>query len=533
MDEENKNAIDEPIPSLNIRENRTNSQAAITNKRLDKNVKEHGLEINADMTSLIDSQALPVRHAIFRSEHPESDFPCQDVSIDVDRNMLEGKRSSQILPQAPVSSILLSRSPVPATDNLMCEMSQNLPLNVIQNAGNIDKHESTEAFKPNTSEYVVIRPAISIKDFSKCDVDVQNINEPTSISAISKKVSYSLEDNEDISSEILPYSNSIDKENEKLHMKCNSAIYNPGVAQNIHEVTSSTVTSQKGSTFLEDIEYISSEILPYLNSIDKENGNTDIQFNSTKCNSTNSNWSCADNQVKKLPFDDLKDTFNSEPSVASLNSNTISLTSSDKGNESTAPLKLFPKPPLTGNMLVMLAIQNEAYLSPTKVDMELLSRRSKISEFLQYHFPFFASSAAIKREYAKKIVSGVLKEVKNESQICIQPEELEEFYHPLRSACDEKYEDVLKSMRCPYMLEIFLLNCHPKPAFFRKPPFSYHALLDMAMYYLCKSQPKSSANSAVNQQSIEIIDIILFVQTVFPFYRYVGNVFVQQFKKSI
>ena len=488
------------------------------------------------MTSLIDSQAIPVRDAIFHSEEPESDFSCQEVSIDDDRNGLKSKRSSQILPQAPVPSLLLSRPPVPITDNLMCEMSQNLPLNIIQNAGNVDKHESTEVFELNTSEFVVIQPAISVKGFSKCDKDVQNINEPNSSSAISQKGSKPLEDDEDNSSEILPYSNSIDKENKNTDIKCNSTIYNPGVAQNIHEVTSSIVSSQKESNFLEDIEHISSEILPYLNSIDKENGNTDIQFNSTICNPTNSNWNCDDNQVKKLPFDDLNDTFNSEPSVeklmpaANLNFNTKTLTSSDKGNEYTAPLKLFPKPPLTGNMLVMLAIQNEVYLCPTKVDMELLSRRSKISEFLQYHFPFFASSTAIKREYAKKIVSGVLKEVKNESQICIQPEELEEFYYPLRSACDEKYEDVLKSMRCPYMLEIFLLNCHPKPAFFRKPPFSYHALLDMAMYYLCKSQPKSSPNSAVNHQWIEILDIILFVQTVFPFYRYVGNVSVQQFK---
>ena len=206
-----------------------------------------------------------------------------------------------------------------------------------------------------------------------------------------------------------------------MDIKCNSTIYNSGVAQNVHEVTSSIITSQKRSNFLEDIEYISTEILPYLNSIDKENGNTDIQANSTTCNPTNSNWSCDDNQVKKLPFDDLKDAFNSEPSVerlmpaASLDSNTITLTSSHKGNESTAPSELFPKPPLTGNMLVMLAIQNEVYLSPTKVDMELLSRRSKISEFLQYHFPFFASSTAIKREYANKIVTGVLKEVKNET----------------------------------------------------------------------------------------------------------------------
>ena len=490
------------------------------------------------MTSLIDSQAIPVRDAILKSEEAESDFSCQELSIDLDRNGLESKRSSQIFPQAPVPPLLLSRSPVPMTDNLMCEMSQNLPLNIIQNAGNIDKHQSTEAVEPNTSEFVVIRSAISVKDFSKCDIDVQNINEPTSLSAISQKGSNPLEDNEDISSKILPYSNSIDKETGDSDTKCNSTINDPGAAQNIHEVTSSSITSQKGSNFLEDIEYISSEILPYLNSIDKENGNADIQFNSTMCNPTNSNWSCDDNQVKKLPFNELKDTFNSEPSIerlipaANLNLNTITLTSSDKGNESTAHLKIFPKPPLTGNMLVMLAIQNEVYLIPHKVDMELLSRRSKISEFLQYHFPFFASSTAIKREYAKKIVSGVLKEVKNESQICIQPGELEEFYYPLRSACDEKYEDVLKSMRCPYMLEIFLMNCHPKPAFFRKPPFSYHALLDMAMYYLCKSQPKSSPNSEENQQWIEILDIILFVQTVFPFYRYVGNVSFQQFQNQ-
>ena len=40
---------------------------------LDKNVKEQGIEIHADKTSFIDSQAIPIRNAISKSDEPESE----------------------------------------------------------------------------------------------------------------------------------------------------------------------------------------------------------------------------------------------------------------------------------------------------------------------------------------------------------------------------------------------------------------------------------------------------------------------------
>ena len=119
----------------------------------------------------------------------------------------------------------------------------------------------------------------------------------------------------------------------------------------------------------------------------------------------------------------------------------------------------------------------------------------------------------MKKEFAKKLVDEVLKNVGEEGQICINSKDLQEFYPALRSACNDRYQDVLSSMRCPYMLEIFLLNCQPKPNFFRKPPFSYLALIDIAMAYLVKRHPET--------MWIEQEEIITFIQMVFPFYRYV------------
>ena len=125
----------------------------------------------------------------------------------------------------------------------------------------------------------------------------------------------------------------------------------------------------------------------------------------------------------------------------------------------------------------------------------------------------------MKREYAKKLVVEVLKDVKDGEQICIQFKDLQEFYPLLRSACDEKLQDIFNSMRCPYMLEFFLLNCQPKPAFFRKPPFSYLALVDIAISYLAKLHPETVW---IHQD-----EVVTFIQTVFPFFRYVLNPILQ------
>ena len=185
---------------------------------------------------------------------------------------------------------------------------------------------------------------------------------------------------------------------------------------------------------------------------------------------------------------------------------------SDSHEDSVTSLPSYSKPPLTANMLVMLAIQNEPRLgSNSALEPSLLSK-SSIIKFLQYHFPFFATHIAVKRDYAKKLVVEVLKHVEDEGQICIQFQDLQEFYTPLRVACDEKYEEILNSMRCPYLLEFFLLNCQPKPGFFRKPPFSYLALVDVAISYLAKLHPET--------RWIESEEIVAFIQAVFPFYRY-------------
>ena len=137
--------------------------------------------------------------------------------------------------------------------------------------------------------------------------------------------------------------------------------------------------------------------------------------------------------------------------------------------------------------------------------------KSAITKFLQYHFPFFASTTAVKKEYAKKLVEEVLKDVEDDGKLCIPFKDLQEFYPPLRVACDHKYDEVLKSMKRPYMLEFFLINCHPSPVFYRKPPFSYLALVDMALSYLAKLHPETLWFAST--------DIAAFIQTVFPFFR--------------
>ena len=94
--------------------------------------------------------------------------------------------------------------------------------------------------------------------------------------------------------------------------------------------------------------------------------------------------------------------------------------------------------------------------------------------------------------------------------------DLEQFYPPLRLACNDKYQEVLNSMRCPYILEFFLLNCQPKPGFFRKPAFSYLALVDVAISYLAKLHPET--------MWFDQEEIVIFIQTVFPFYRYANDI---------
>ena len=202
-----------------------------------------------------------------------------------------------------------------------------------------------------------------------------------------------------------------------------------------------------------------------------------------------------------------------------INTNNEHLSRAEYGLITSMQPRTFSKPPLTANMLVMIAIQNEPCIRSEEISQlntnDSTLSRSKIIEFLQYHFPFFATQSAMKREYAKKLVVEVLKDVEEGEQICIQFKDLQEFYPLLRSACDEKLQDILNSMRCPYMLEFFLLNCQPKPTFFRKPPFSYLALVDIAISFLAKLHPETVL--------IHPDEVVTFIQTVFPFFRYVSN----------
>ena len=397
---------------------------------------------------------------------------------------IQSQKSLQICDKPPANETLALTTTYMESNNLitncdnqgkeMCEEQKSEPSELLPQLTGIVNDSQNDLQVEQKVENISSK--LSIKSWSKCDKDIENINKCINYSMVESngiEILRSEHGNiQNLSGPSIPFEQSEKVEEENLSI--------PIIAKVVSNSPVLNFTKQ------------------YLN---EHTPNIESPAESTKL--------CASIPPAAIP--PVQENVN--------NTNIDHFSHTEEDRITTMPSRTFSKPPLTANMLVMIAIQNEPCLrseesSQLSTSDSTLSRY-RIIEFLQYHFPFFATQSAIKREYAKKLVVEVLKNVEEGEQICIQFNDLQEFYPCLRSACDEKLQDILNSMRCPYMLEFFLLNCQPKPTFFRKPPFSYLALVDIAISYLAKLYPETVW---IHQD-----EVVTFIQTVFPFFRYVFN----------
>ena len=425
-----------------------------------------GRSIDQNSTSKLISDAMEPKNIAPRSENNDTSEKFLDNSMVVDKPkspMISQPYESNNQPIPTLTNAVLNNL------NFKCDILPADQANTIPASPSLRINEGiTIKLRENSNVYPKVKdtkPFISVKNWSKCDRNVENINENTNVLVdYGMKPSLFVENNIQTSN-IVP---------------C-VIMPNKSITPDL-ETKWDLITSASASNPIFDLKKIE-------NIARKLNDVSSVATTLSLTSSIHPVIPAAEHTYQSTKIDQ-----------------------SDSHEDSVTSLPSFSKPPLTANMLVMLAIQNEPRLgSKSGLEPSLLSK-SSIIKFLQYHFPFFATQMAVKREYAKKIVVEVLKNVGDEGQICIQFQDLQEFYTPLRIACDEKYEEILNSMRCPYLLEFFLLNCQTKPGFFRKPPFSYLALVDVAISYLAKLYPET--------RWIDSEEIVIFIQAVFPFYRY-------------
>ena len=395
---------------------------------------------------------------------------------------IQSQKSLQICNKLPANETLALSTTYIEPNNIvtncdnqgkdMCEEQKSEPSELLPQLAGVVNNSQNDLQVDQKVENISSK--LSIKSWSKCDKDIENINEGTNSSTVESSDMEILSNEhgniQNLSGPSIHYEQSKKVEEENLSI--------PIIAK---VVSNSPVLNFTKQYLNEHTQNVESPAEP-----------TDLSAS-----------------IPPAAISPVQESVN--------NTNIDLLSHAEEGLKSTMQPRTFSKPPLTANMLVMIAIQNEPCIRSEEISQLITSdstlSRSKIIDFLQYHFPFFATQSAMKRDYAKKLVVEVLKGVKEGEQICIQLKDLEEFYPLLRSACDEKLQDILNSMRCPYMLEFFLLNCQPKPTFFRKPPFSYLALVDIAISYLAKLHPETVW--------IDQDEVVTFIQTAFPFFRYV------------
>merc|ERR1712042_160655 len=66
-------------------------------------------------------------------------------------------------------------------------------------------------------------------------------------------------------------------------------------------------------------------------------------------------------------------------------------------------------------------------------------------------------------------------------------------------------------MRYPYMLNLFVLRCHPEIPEFKKPPLTFGHLVDIALMNL-------PSQSVADPKWVKVVDVKRFVESSFPYY---------------